>query len=71
VHRPGLRHTNVDALNRSPIGPATDDDDFNEKIQDIGSIQIDTHGAKGEILSIQTSEETEWLDFRRQEKDFL
>jgi len=53
VHRPGLRHTNANALSRNLVGPATDDDDFSEKIQDIGNIQIDTHGEEGEILSIQ------------------
>jgi hypothetical protein len=41
VHRPGLRHTNVDALNRNPIGSAADDDDFGEKIQDIAGTQVD------------------------------
>jgi len=32
VHRPGLRHTNVDALSRNPVGSAIDDDDFGEEI---------------------------------------
>jgi hypothetical protein len=32
IHRPGLRHTNVDALSRNPVGPAADDDDFSEEI---------------------------------------
>jgi hypothetical protein len=31
-----LKHTNVDALSRNPVGPTTNDDDFNEEIQDIG-----------------------------------
>ncbi len=52
------------------MGPATDDDDFNEKIQDIGSIRTYTHGAEDEILSIQTGKETKWLGFRRRRKDF-
>jgi hypothetical protein len=26
-HRPGVKHTNVDALSRNPVG-AADDDDF-------------------------------------------
>jgi hypothetical protein len=54
VHRPGLKHMNADALSRTLVGPATYDDDFSEKIQDIGNIQTNTHGEKGEILSIQT-----------------
>jgi hypothetical protein len=36
VHRPGLRHTNVDALSKNPIGKASEDDDFNREIQDVG-----------------------------------
>jgi len=35
VHRLGLRHANVDALSRNPVGSAADDDDFSEEIQDI------------------------------------
>jgi len=45
-------------LNRNPVGPATDNDDFNEEIHDIGNIQIDTPKEEGEILSVQTSKET-------------
>jgi hypothetical protein len=70
VHRPRFKHTNVDALSKNLMGPATDDDDFNEKIQDIGSIRTYTHGAEDEILSIQTGKETKWLGFRRRRKDF-
>jgi len=68
VHRPGFIHMNVDALNRNPVGLAMDDDDFSEEIQDIGSIQTDTLGAKGEILFVQTGKEIKWFGFRRQEK---
>jgi hypothetical protein len=35
MHRPGLKHANVDALSRNPVGSATDDDDFGEGIQDV------------------------------------
>jgi hypothetical protein len=52
VHRLRLKHTNVDALSKNLVGPATDDDDFSEKIQDIKSIQTNTPGAEDEILSI-------------------
>jgi hypothetical protein len=52
---------NVDALSRNPVGPAIDDDDFSEEIQDIGNIQIDTLGEEGEILFIQIGKETEWF----------
>ncbi len=54
VHRPRLKHTNADALSRNLVGPATDDDNFSEKIQDIRNIQTDTHGEEGEILSVWT-----------------
>jgi hypothetical protein len=37
VHRPGLKHGNVDALSRNPVGEAVDDDDFSREIQDIGT----------------------------------
>ncbi len=37
IHRPGLKHTNVNALSKNPVGPAIDDDDFSEEIQDIAS----------------------------------
>ncbi len=36
LHMSRLKHTNVDALSRNPVGPTTNDDDFNEEIQDIG-----------------------------------
>jgi hypothetical protein len=36
VHRPGVRHTNVDALSRNPVGMAVEDDDFCEEVQDSG-----------------------------------
>ncbi len=49
---PRLKHTNVDALSRNLVGPTTDDDDFGEEIQDIGSIQTNTHEAKNEILFV-------------------
>ncbi len=32
IHRPRLRHMNVDALSRNLVGSATDDDDFSEEI---------------------------------------
>jgi hypothetical protein len=52
LHMPRLKHTNVDALSRNLVGPTTDDDDFGEEIQDIGSIQTNTHEAKNEILFV-------------------
>ncbi len=37
IHRPGLRHANVNALSRNPVGLATDDDDFRGEIENIGN----------------------------------
>jgi hypothetical protein len=71
MHRPRLKRTNVDALSRNPVGSTTDDNDFNEEIQDIRSIQTDTCGTEGEILSVQTGKKTKWFDFRRQDKGLL
>jgi hypothetical protein len=59
VHRLGLKHTNVDALSRNPIGPAEEDDDFCDEIQDVGNAQIDTHLEEGRLLSVQTGTEME------------
>jgi hypothetical protein len=41
LDKPGLKHTNVDALSRNLVGPTMNDDDFNEKIQDIGGTQTE------------------------------
>ncbi len=54
VRRPGLRHSNVDALSRNLVGEAMDDDDFSEEIQD--------------LKTIQTRQRQEWLGFGRQGK---
>jgi hypothetical protein len=69
VHRPGFRHTNVDALSRNPIGPAMEDDDFCEEIQDIRNAQTDTHMEGGKLLFIQTGTEMEWLGIRRKDRE--
>jgi len=53
------------------VGPITNDDDFNENIQDIGSIQIDTPRTEDEILSIQTGKGLKWFGFRKQGKEFF
>jgi hypothetical protein len=69
LHRPGLRHTNADALSRNPVGQATDDDDFGEKIQDVRSPLNDTFKRKGEALLIQTGEGRKWLGVRRKDRE--
>jgi len=65
VHRPGMRHTNVDALSRNPVGDATDDDDFSGKIQDIGTRQGGSIEATGGIFSVRHNKESKWLGLRR------
>ncbi len=71
IHRPGLRHMNVDALSRNPVGPATDDDDFSEEIQDIGIILTDTPKGERETLFVQTGKKTEWLGVRRKVRECI
>ncbi len=53
LHRLGLKHTNVDALSKNPMGLATDDDDFSEEIQDIRIVQADTPETEENILFVQ------------------
>ncbi len=65
LHRPGLKHGNVDALSRNLVGQATDDDDFSEKIQDIGAMQTNAHEAAEKVFSIQYGKDSDWLGFRR------
>jgi hypothetical protein len=53
LHRPGLKHGNVDALSRNPVGHAADDDDFSEEIQDDSNIQNDPIEATEKMFSIR------------------
>jgi len=71
IHRPGLMHTNVDALSRNPVESIVDDDDFSEEIQDIADTQVDVPGGEGELLCVQTGEETKWMGVRRKDKRFV
>ncbi len=65
MHRPGLRHTNVDALSRNPTRLAKEDDDFCEEIQDIGDTHAGSHTEEGRLLIVQNGTEMEWLEIRR------
>jgi hypothetical protein len=71
IHRPGLRHTNVDALSRNPVGSAADDDDFDEEIQDVADTQAGVSGEQGELLYVQTGQDTEWMGVRRKDRRFV
>jgi len=68
LHRPSLKHTNVDALSRNLVGQATDDDDFSEEIQYIGTMQDDSMDTTGRILFVQYGKESDWFGFRRHSK---
>jgi len=61
VHRPGLRHTNVDALSRYPVESTADDDDFGAEIQDIAGIPADEPKEDGELLCVKVGEESDWM----------
>jgi hypothetical protein len=69
LHRPGLKHTNVDALSRNLVGQATDDDDFSEEIQDIGTMQDDSIETTGRTFSVQYGKESDWFGFRRHSRE--
>jgi hypothetical protein len=66
IHRSGLRHMNVDALSRNPVGPTTNDDDFNEEIQDIANTRADE-----ECLCVQPGKEREWFGTRSRNKELI
>jgi len=57
VHRPSLKHTNVDALNKNPIGKASEDDDFNREIQDVGPPRDDP---TEKMLAIRCDQSSNW-----------
>jgi hypothetical protein len=66
VHRPGMKHVNVDALSRNLVGDAKDDDDFSEEIQDIGLGQGGSIATTGSMFSVQCGRCSEWFGMRRQ-----
>jgi hypothetical protein len=45
-----MKHTNVDALSRNPVGKVADDDDFSEEIQDIGTKQDESVEMTGGVF---------------------
>jgi hypothetical protein len=59
-----MKHTNVDALSRNPVGRAADDDDFSEEIRDIGTKQDESVEMTGGVFSVRHGEESKWLGLR-------
>ncbi len=68
MHRPGMKHTNVDALSRNPVRRATDDDEFSDEIRDIGTKQDDSIETTGGVFSVRHGGESKWYGLRRQSK---
>ncbi len=68
LHQPGMKHTNVDALSRNPVGAIADDDDFGREIQDFTTKQGDSIEATRGMFSVQCGRESEWLGLRRQSR---
>jgi hypothetical protein len=52
LHRPGMKHTNVDALSRNPVGEAQDDDDFCEEIRDVSTEGGDSVAMAGGMFDV-------------------
>jgi hypothetical protein len=71
IHRLGLRHINVNVLSKNPVGPAADDDEFSEEIQDIASTRTDASKGDEEFLCVWTGKEREWLGIKRGDKELV
>jgi hypothetical protein len=65
LHRPRMRHGNADALSRNPVGQATDDDDFSEEVQDVGTMPEDPTEATESMFFVQYGQDSDWFGFRR------
>jgi hypothetical protein len=65
IHRPGMKHTNADALSRNPVGIAVNDDDFDLEIQDFANKPGGVIEAARGLFSVQCGRESEWLGVRR------
>jgi len=61
-----MKHTNVDALSRNPVGEAQDDDDFCEEIRDVSTEGGDSVAMAGGMFVVQCGRRLEWLGLRRQ-----
>ncbi len=68
MHRPGMRHTNADALSRNPVGLAVEDEDFGEEIRDITGAHPDAFQEGAELLCALAGEDMEWMGNRRKDR---
>jgi hypothetical protein len=65
LHRPRLKHGNVDALSRNPMGQAANDDDFSEEVQDDSNIRNDPVEAIEKMFSVRYGQDSDWFGFKR------
>jgi hypothetical protein len=68
IHRPGMKHTNADALSINPVGIAADNDDFNLEIQDFTNKPRGAIEATRGLFFVQCGRESEWLGVRRRSR---
>jgi hypothetical protein len=57
----------VDALSKNPVGKASEDDDFNREIQDVGLPQDDP---TEEMFAVWYDPHSDWFGFRRTSREF-
>jgi hypothetical protein len=62
VHRGGLKHANVDALSRNPVGQAMDDEDFHQEIQDDPVTQHGMGEAAEKVLAVRNDQHLQWFE---------
>ncbi len=68
VHRPGLRHMNVDALSRNLVRLAEEDEDFGEEIRDITGAHPYAPEEETELLCVMAGKDTDWMGIRRKDR---
>jgi hypothetical protein len=71
VHRPGLKHMNVDALSRNPVGLAVEDEDFSEEIRDITGAHRDAPEEGAELFCAMAGKDTEWMGIKRKDRRYV
>jgi hypothetical protein len=66
-----MRHGNVDVLSRNPVGQATNDDDFSDEVQDVGTMPDDPIEATESMFSVQYGQDSDWFGFRRHARKLI